>query len=66
MEREALQPGDIAVFNSDFEADGENFPAGTECVIVAGDDPNAYQVEVLEPRHEIIMVPQAILDPVQP
>ncbi len=66
MSQDEFQKGDVAVLKRDVECDGVVFPAGTECVVVASSLGGEYFVEILEPKREIVLVPEEALDPIQP
>jgi hypothetical protein len=66
MSQNEFQNGDVAVLNRDVACDGVVFPAGTECIVVAASHGGEYFVEILEPKREIVSVPEVALDPVQP
>ncbi len=66
MNRSGFQKGDVVVLRQDIEREGTLFPAGTEGVVVASAGTRDYDVEILEPKPEIVRVPEAALDPVQP
>ncbi|MDB5648552.1 MAG: hypothetical protein JWL62_72 [Hyphomicrobiales bacterium] len=66
MRQDEFQSGDVAVLKQDVEWGGVVFPAGTECVVIATSEGGEYSVEVLEPRRDIISVPEAALEALQP
>ncbi len=66
MRQDEFQKGDLAILMQDIERDGVVFPAGTECVVIAMSEGGLYSVEVLEPRRDIISVPEAALEALQP
>jgi c-di-GMP-binding flagellar brake protein YcgR len=66
MRQHEFQKGDLALLMQDIERDGVVFPAGTECVVIAMTEGGEYSVEVLEPRRDIISVPEAAIEALQP
>jgi hypothetical protein len=65
MQADQFQNGDVAIFSKQLDIADGSFPAGTECVVLRRLDTGDYEVEVMEPRPEIVRIPADALDPVE-
>ncbi|MDB5544843.1 MAG: hypothetical protein JWO64_1992, partial [Hyphomicrobiales bacterium] len=60
------QNGDVAIFSRPLVTTDDVFPIGTECVVLRRLDTGDYEVEVMEPRPEVVRIPADALEPVEP
>jgi len=65
MQAEEFQNGDVAIFSKQLDSADGSFPVGTECVVLRRLDTGDYEVEVMEPRPEVVRIPADALDPVE-
>ena len=65
MQADEFQNGDVAIFSKQLDTADGSFPVGTECVVLRRLDTGDYEVEVMEPRPEVVRIPADALDPVE-
>ena len=66
MEADEFEAGQVAVFAKQCQVENGLFPVGTECIVLRRLDTGDYEVEVIEPRREVVCVPADALEPVEP
>jgi hypothetical protein len=66
MQAYDFQNGDVAIFSRQLVTANGAFPMGTECVVLRRLDNGDYEVEVMEPRPEVVRIPADALEPVEP
>jgi hypothetical protein len=66
MQADEFQNGDVAIFSKPLDTATGAFPIGTECVILRRLDNGDYEVEVMEPRPEVVRIPADALESVEP
>jgi hypothetical protein len=66
MEADEFQSGDVAIFSKPLATGGGAFPVGTECVVLRRLETGEYEVEVLEPKREVVRITADALEPVEP
>jgi hypothetical protein len=66
MQADEFQNGDVAIFSKLMETANGAFPIGTECVVLRRLATGDYEVEVMEPKREVVRITADALEPVQP
>jgi hypothetical protein len=66
MQADEFQNGDVAIFSKQVDTLNDAFPIGTECVVLRRLGSGDYEVEVMEPRREVVRIPADALEPVYP